>query len=109
MGDELWKMCKYLGSLLDTEKDIHRRKGLALCALTILDPLFKSRNISEITKTRIFEAFVSSIFLYNSELWTVTSTVEKGIISFQRRLLRKVIQKSGQKSSPTNDCTRKQK
>ena len=60
--------------------------------LTILDPLFKSRNISEITKTRIFEAFVSSIFLYNSELWTVTPTVEKGIDSFQRRLLRKVIQ-----------------
>ena len=29
-GQEKWKKCKYLGSLLDTEHDIKRRKGLAI-------------------------------------------------------------------------------
>ena len=91
-GNEKWKSCKYLGSLLDTEKDIGRRKCLAFDAVTTLNPLFKSRNLSEVTKIRIFEAFVSSIFLYNSELWTVTPTIEKKIDSFQRRLLRRVLQ-----------------
>ncbi len=29
-GDEAWKMCKFLGSLLDTENDINREKGPAI-------------------------------------------------------------------------------
>ena len=33
-GDEGWKKVKFLGSLLDTEKDINRRKGLAIAACT---------------------------------------------------------------------------
>ena len=33
----------------------------------------------------------ASIFLYNSELWNVTKTLEKKINSFQRRLLRYVL------------------
>ena len=40
---------------------------------------------------RAFDAYISSIFLYNSELWTLTSSIEKQIDSFQRRLLRKNI------------------
>ena len=28
-GEETWKNCKYLGSFLDTDKDIYRRKILA--------------------------------------------------------------------------------
>ena len=39
----------------------------------------------------MFKAYVESIFLYNSELWTLTKTLEDKIDSFQRRLLRKVI------------------
>ena len=38
---------------------------------------------------KAFDAYISSIFLYNSELWTLTSSIEKQINSFQRRLLRK--------------------
>ena len=32
--------------------------------------------------------YLSSIFLYNSELWTLTKTKEKNIDSFHRRILR---------------------
>ena len=91
-SNEAWKKCKYLGSLLDTEKDIERRKILALDAMKTLEPIYRSRKVSDSTKLRIFEAYVSSILLYNSELWTLTNTVEKQIDSFQRRLLRRVLQ-----------------
>ena len=33
-GDESWKNCKYLGSLLETDKDINRRKTLATNTIT---------------------------------------------------------------------------
>ena len=39
-------------------------------------------------KSKLFNAYISSIFLYNSETWTVTKTLNKQIDSFQRRLLR---------------------
>ena len=42
-------------------------------------------------KIRTFNVYSASIFLYNSELWTLTETLEKEIDSFHRRLLRKVI------------------
>ena len=45
-SDERWKKCKYLGSLLDTEKDIERRRSLTLDAMRTLEPMFRSRKIS---------------------------------------------------------------
>ena len=47
--------------------------------------------MSDETKLRIFNALLSSIFLYNCELWTLTSTLEKKIDAFQRQLLRRVL------------------
>ena len=47
--------------------------------------------MSEETKLRFFYALLSSIFLYNCELWTLTSTLEKKIYAFQRKLLRRVL------------------
>ena len=35
--------------------------------------------------------FISSIFLYNSELWNLTKTREKQIDAFQRKLLRQTL------------------
>ena len=37
---------------------------------------------------RAFDSYISSIFLYNSELWTLTAKREESINSFHRRLLR---------------------
>ena len=87
----VWKKCKYLGTLLETEADINRRKGLALDSYKTLDKIFKSRTTSEKTKIKVFEAYISSIFLYNSELWTLTKNLENKIDSFQRKLLRNVL------------------
>ena len=37
---------------------------------------------------RTFNTYVASVFLYNSELWTLTPTMDEEINSFHRRLLR---------------------
>ena len=40
---------------------------------------------------RIFNAYVTSAFMYNSELWGMTATLEKEIDVFHRKLLRQIL------------------
>ena len=55
-GNEKWKKCKLLGSLLDTEKDIRCRNILAIDAFKTLNNIFDSRRISNAVKIRTFNA-----------------------------------------------------
>ena len=80
--NEKWKKCKLLGSLLDTEKDINRRKILPIDAFKTLNTIFDSRKISNAVKMRTFNAYVASVFLYNSELWTLTKKLENTVNTF---------------------------
>ena len=79
------------GSQLDTEKDIKRRKGLVLETMRTLNHIFKTHKLSILTKIRTFNAYCGSIFLYNSELWVTTKSVNNMIDSVHRRMLRKVL------------------
>ena len=89
-GPEEWKDCKLLGSKIDTDKDIVRRKGLASHAIKEKkDILYGKQDFR--TKLRVFNCYVSAVFLYNSELWTLTETKFKSIDSFHRRLLRTAV------------------
>ena len=63
-----WKDCKLLGSLLDTDNDIRRKKGLAIGAINRMKHLFYSNKIDIKTKMRVFNCYVSSIFLYNVDV-----------------------------------------
>ena len=90
-GDESWKTCKYLGSFLDTESDIKRRKVLAMNAYNELKYIFENKKVSLTVKLRIFKWHIESIFMYNSELWTVTKKLESTIDVFQRNILRKIL------------------
>ena len=90
-GDNKWKSCKYLGSLLGTEEDIKRRKGLAHDSYKTLEKILESTLVSEHMRIRVFRAYTETILLYNSELWSLTKTLENSINAFHRRLLRKVI------------------
>ena len=63
-----WKQCKYLGSYLDTDSDILRRKQLSYAAFNQLKTKLTSRKLSLKVRMRLFNVFVTSIFLYNSEL-----------------------------------------
>ena len=60
-----------MGSLLDTEKDINRRKIIEIDAFKTLNKIVDSTKISNTVKIRTFNAYFASVFLYNSELWTL--------------------------------------
>ena len=51
-----------------TDQDL-RRIGLACGAMQSLSCIWKSNDISNNTKTRVYETLVLSILLYNSETW----------------------------------------
>ena len=90
-GDTEWKKCKFLGSLLGNEEDIKRRKQLACAAFYKNKTSLCSNKISLKTRIRIFTALVTSIALYNSELWSLTSKDTKKIDTFQRAFLRQIV------------------
>ena len=83
-----WKNMKILGTHIDTETDIKHRKAKAMYALTSNNHIFKSGKISTKLKLKVFECYVSSAFLYNSETWSLTPTQEEQIDAFHRKLLR---------------------
>ena len=90
-GNDSWKKCKYVGSLLGTKEDINRRIGITNSSYNTLEPIFKSKKVSQSIKLRIFGALLESIFLYNSEVWGLTKTLEDKIDTFHRRLLHKIL------------------
>jgi len=90
-GEDAWKKCKHLGSLLDTENDINRRKSLATNTFNQLKPIFTNKKVSDEVKLRLFNSHIRSIFMYNSELWTLTKQLENTIDTFQRNILRNIL------------------
>ena len=80
-----------MGTILDTENDLVRRKTLAITAANSLTHIFQSKNISRKTKVTAFNTYISSIFLYNREIWTLKQQHQQQIDSFHRRLLRKYV------------------
>ena len=102
-GNEAWKECKVLGSLLGTEKDINRRKILPIDPYKTLNSIFSSKKNSIKIKLRTFNAYVPSVFLYNSELWTLTTKLENTIDTFQRKHLRKILGINWQRNITNNE------
>ncbi len=90
-SDDSWKSCKYVGSHPDTTKDFQRRKGLALGSYQQHRRILESNRISLDVRIRVFNAYITSIFLYNSELWSLNATLIKKIDCFHRNLLRKIL------------------
>ena len=88
---ESWKSCKLLGSIIDTENDIKRRKALAMAVLTYHKKVYNSKNLSINQKIRHYKMYVESTLLYNCELWTLTKTLSDKLDAFHRRLLRYAI------------------
>ena len=90
-GNDDWKKCKLVGSLIDTTCDINRRRGLAVHAYNKLKKILKSRQVNPKLKVKVLNIYIKSIFLYNCEIWTITKELENSIDIFQRRLLRKTL------------------
>ena len=68
-----------------------------------LTKTFKSKYLSIETKIKQFHTYIDTVFLYNSEVWTTTPTINKQIDAFHRRLLRTAINKTWPKHTYTNE------
>ena len=90
---ESWKKCKYLGTMLDTSTDIQRRKSLTYVAFNKYKKILTKRSLPLTLRMRLFEVYATSIFMYNSELWTLTKSEEKKIDAFHRSFLRQILNK----------------
>ena len=51
--------------------EIKRRLLLRRKAMTNLDSVFESRDITLLTKVRIFKAMVFPVVMYGCEIWTI--------------------------------------
>ena len=86
----------FLGSKITTDGDfsheIKRRLLLGRKVMTKLDSIFKSRDITLLTKVRLVKAMVFPVIMYGCESWTVKKAERQRIDAFElwcwRRLLR---------------------
>jgi len=85
----------YLGSLIHcsggSELEIKRRAALVHEAMLALDQNIWSSSISLETKLRLYNACILPIFLYGSEVWSVTSSLSKKIDALDNWCLRRIL------------------
>ncbi|XP_072017475.1 uncharacterized protein [Amphiura filiformis] len=85
----------YLGGVItekaSSEKDIKRRIGLAMGIMQKLNPIWKSTEISTITKLELYKVLVLSIATYASEAWTIKKRDEQRLLVFEMACLRKIL------------------
>ena len=94
-SEDKWKKTKYLGTLLDMEADFRRRKKLATTAFKTIEKFITNKKSSTKNKIKRCDCFISSIFLYNSELWAPTKRMTEKINCLHRSFLRKIMNTSG--------------
>jgi sorting nexin-29 len=85
----------YLGSKVakdgDAEKDVRARMGKAMYAFATLKKIWRAKNISLQTKTRIYKSNVLSVLLYGAECWKMTQKIGHKLETFQNRCLRRIL------------------
>ena len=88
MGKQ-WKQCQtiFLGSKITADGDcshkIKRRLLLGRKVMTNLDSIFKSRDITLLTKVRLVKAMVFPVVMYGRESWTVKKAEHRRIDTFE--------------------------
>ena len=98
----------FLGSKItvdgDCSHEIRRRLLLGRKAMTNLDSVLKSRDITLLTKVHIVKAMVFPVVMYGCESWTIKKAEHQRIDAFKlwrwRRLLR--VPWTGRRSNPVN-------
>lgn len=96
-GDEIElveEFC-YLGSLIhgkgDLSGDVSQRCKKAAAAFGTLWKCLWSQPISDEMKIRVYLTAIRPIFLYSSETWALTTTMENKLDALERRFLRRIL------------------
>ena len=67
----------------DCSHEIKRRLHLGRKVMTNLDSIFKSRDITLLTKVRLIKAMVFPVVMYGCESWTVRKAEHQRIDAFE--------------------------
>ena len=67
----------------DCSHEIKRRLLLGIKVMTNLDSIFKSRNITLLTKVCLVKAMVFPVVMYRCEIWTVKKAECRRIDAFE--------------------------
>ena len=85
----------YLGSIISnqggTDADVKARIGKARTAYLLLKNIWRSREIQQTTKIRIFNSNVKSVLLYGSETWRITTITIHKVQTFINKCLRRIL------------------
>ena len=83
-----------LGTLISeeikTDKEIERRKNIAKEKFSSMAKILKSKRLKLATKLKIVKCYISSIFTYGCEAWTLSKVLETKIEVFEMWCLREL-------------------
>ena len=74
-----------------TDEDVQRRIGKAAAVFQRLASIWRSSNISERIKLRLYNLIVLPMALYACETWRITLAISKRLNAFHQRCLRRVL------------------
>ena len=85
----------FLGSKItadgDCSHEIKRHLFLGRKVMTNLDSIFKSRDITLLTKVRLVKAIVFPVVMYGYESWTIKKAERRRIDAFELRCWRRLL------------------
>ena len=87
--------------------EIKRRLLLGRKAMTNLDSILKSRDITLPTKVHLVKAVVFPVVMYGCESWTIKKAEHQRIDAFELWCWRRILRVLGQQGDPTSQSYRK--
>jgi hypothetical protein len=93
----------YLGAMITSlngiETEIKSKIAVGNKCYYALGTILKRRSISQPIKIRLYKTIIRPVVTYGAETWTVTSKMEKMLMTWERKILRKIygpIKENGQ-------------
>ena len=89
-SEEGWKEVKIVGSLIDDDKEVERRKQLAIVAFYKLNSVWiKGNKMKTSTKIKLYKSQVKSILLYVCGTWALTVIEEEMLNALSPKTIEK--------------------
>jgi len=77
-------------SLNDIETEIKSKIAVGNKCYYALGLILKRRSISQSVKIRLYKTIIRPTVTYGAETWTLTSKIEKMLMTWERKILRKI-------------------
>jgi hypothetical protein len=91
---EVVRRFKYLGTVIndinDETEEIRARILAANKAYSSLQTTFRSKQIHQNNKIRLYKTLIKPILCYGGVTWTPTQTAEQMLNTFERKILRRI-------------------